>query len=269
MDDRVTMPDLEPENPDAAGPVRPYAFLLQPSAIQSASSFARYALEHFSVGRYATLFDPVNPVSLLQARAFENVVRKSGKVVAASVPLPEGDPGAAVRALRDATVEAVYICAAIGEERRGGKGRPRGPARGGPAGKPGVVLRRSPRGPGQRPTTPGSAWQCPPTTPGLPTSPLPIFERFGEKPRPGVVPGWDAAGLIIAAVRKAGTSAPPKVRDAIEQTTAFKALQGPLDMDRKTHRPAALPVAIMRIVRGQYLTAEARCLYKPGGARAP
>ena len=85
-------------------------------------------------------------------------------------------------------------------------------------------------------------------------------------PRPAVVPGWDAAGLIIAAVRKAGTSSPQKVRDALEQTTAFQALQGTLDMDRKTHRPALLPVAIMRIMGGAYVTVEPRYVHQ---ARVP
>ncbi len=111
VDDRVTTPELRPENPEEPGAVRRFSFLVQPSAIQSASALAEYCLERFTAGRYATLFDPVNPVSVLQARAFESVVRKSGKVVAASVALPEGDPGAALGLLRDESVEAVYICA--------------------------------------------------------------------------------------------------------------------------------------------------------------
>jgi ABC-type branched-subunit amino acid transport system substrate-binding protein len=82
-----------------------------------------------------------------------------------------------------------------------------------------------------------------------------------------VVPGWDAAGLIIAAVRKAGTTSAPNVRDALEQLTGFRALQGTFDMDRKAHKPAFLPVAIMRIMDGAYVTAEPRYVYKP--PRAP
>ena len=84
-----------------------------------------------------------------------------------------------------------------------------------------------------------------------------------KKPRPGVVPGWNAAGLVIAAVRKAGDSSPQKVRDALEQLTGHQALQGPIDMDRKTHRAAVLPVAGMRIVNDACVTVEARFLYKP------
>src|SRR5208337_3353553 len=90
-----------------------------------------------------------------------------------------------------------------------------------------------------------------------------FLSRFGEKPRPSVVPGWDAVGLIIAAVQKAGTSNPQNVRDALEQLTSFRALQGIFDMDMKTHKPAVLPVAIMRIVGGAYVTADPRYVYKP------
>jgi branched-chain amino acid transport system substrate-binding protein len=266
LDDRVTTPDLKPERPDDPGSARPYAFLIQPSAVQSASLFARYALEHFSVGRYGTLFDPVNPVSLLQARAFENVVRQSGKVVAASIPLPEGDPGAAVRALRDAGVEAVYICAAMEKNVAAAKAvresLPLAVRLGNQAWYTPFAERAGPAA--------DNAWFCMAVSPddaGLADIAPSFVSRFGEKPRPGVVPGWDAAGLIIAAVQKAGTSAPQKVRHALEQITAFKALQGPLDMDRKTHRRAAPTVAIMRIVRGEYLTADPRYLFKPARAR--
>lgn len=266
LDDRVTTPELKPENPDEPGSVRQYAFLLQPSAIQSATSFAEYALEHFNVARYATLFDPVNPVSVLQARAFENVVKKSGKVVAASAALPEGDPGAAMRTLLDAAVEAVYICASTEKNAAAAMAiREMMP----------LVVQLGNQawyGPlaEQAAAASENAWFCMSVSPddaGLADIAPAYAARFGEKPRPGVVPGWDAAGLIIAAVRKAGSSSPPKVRDAIEQMTAFKALQGPLDMDRKTHRPVFVPVAIMHIVGGACLTAEPRYLHKPARAK--
>jgi len=257
LDDRVTTPELKPENPDAPGPVRQYAFMLQPSAVQSASSFAAYALEHFSVARWATLFDPVNPVSVLQARAFENAVKKSGKVVAVSAALPEGDPAAAVRLLYDAAVEAVYICAATEKDAAAAKAvRAALPI----AVQLGNQAWYAPLAE-QAGAASENAWFSMPVSPddaGLADIAPAYVRRFGEKPRPGVVPGWDAAGLIIAAVRKAGSSSPPKVRDAIEQMTAFRALQGPFDMDRKTHRPVSLPIAIMHIVGGAYQTAEAR-----------
>jgi branched-chain amino acid transport system substrate-binding protein len=266
VDDRVTTPELKPENPDEPGSVRQYAFLIQSSATQSATSFANYALEHFTVGRYATLFDPMNPVSVLQARAFEGVVKKSGKVVAASAALPEGDPGATIRTLHDAAAEAVYICASTEKNAAAAKAirevLPIAVQLGNQAWYGSLA--------DQVAAASDSAWfwmAVAPDDAGLAEIAPAYMARFGEKPRPAVVPGWDAVGLIIAAVRKAGSSSPPKVRDAIEQMTAFRALQGPLDMDRKTHRPVFLPVAIMHIAGGACLTAEPRYLHKPARAK--
>jgi branched-chain amino acid transport system substrate-binding protein len=263
VDDRVTTPELRPENPEEPGAVRRFSFLVQPSAIQSASAFAEYCIERFTAGRYATLFDPVNPVSVLQARAFESVVRKSGKVVAASVALPEGDPGAALRLLRDESVEAVYICASSEKNEASARAvrevLPLAIQLGNAAWYEPVA--------GAAAVSDNAWFSMPvsPDDPGLADIAPAYVAKFGEKPRPGMVPGWDAAGLILAAVRKAGSSGPLKVRDAIEQMTAFRALPGLLDMDRKTHRPVLLPVAIMRITGGACLTAEARWVHK----RAP
>jgi branched-chain amino acid transport system substrate-binding protein len=269
-DDRVATPDLKPENPDPPGSARQFAFQLQASATQVGASFAGYAVEHFTMKRYATLYEAVNPVSVMQAHAFENVVRKSGKTVAASVVLPEGDMSTAVRALRDADVDAVYICGTAEQDAAAAKSLRAGVPQAvllvnqawyaaGTVGS-GAVFDESANG----------AWFCmavSPDDPGLAVI-APSFEtRFGEKPRTTVIPGWDAAGLVIAAVRKAGTANPLRVRDALEGMTAFQGLQGVFDMDRKTHRPALLPVAIMRFMNGAYATTEARYTYKP--ARAP
>jgi branched-chain amino acid transport system substrate-binding protein len=273
VDDRVTNPDMKLDSPEREGRARQFAFLVQPSATQAAGTFARYAAEHFVAKRYATVYDASNPVSALQAHAFENAIKASGRVVAASVALPEGDLAAPVRALRDAGIEAAYVCASTDKDVAAAKAIhddipgavllgnqawyvPQDGLDGGLA----AVFGRAGNG----------AWfwrAVSPDDPGLTDIAASFKARFGEKPRPGVVPGWNAAGLVIAAVRKAGDSSPQKVRDALEQLTGHQALQGPIDMDRKTHRAVVLPVAVMRIVNDAYVTVEARFLYKP--AKAP
>jgi len=96
----------------------------------------------------------------------------------------------------------------------------------------------------------------------------PLFtKRFGDALRLPAAAAWDAVGVILAAVRKAGTSSPPRVRDALEQANGFKVLQGTLDMDRRTHRPLLPAVAIMRILSGVYRTDTPRYVYRP--PRAP
>ncbi|MGO9310887.1 MAG: ABC transporter substrate-binding protein [Spirochaetia bacterium] len=259
IDDRVVIPGMKPENPEPAGAVRPFAFLVQPSATQAAAAFAGYVVEHFTMKRYATLYDPASPVSVLQARAFEGMLKKSGRTLAASVPMPEGDLASPLRALRDAAVEAVFVCASTEKNMAAAKGiaetLPRAVLLGNPAWY-------AP----QAASTGNNAWFWLPVSPndsGLGRIAPAYVSRFGEYPRPAMVPGWDAVGLIMAAVAKAGSSGPKEVGDALRQLTSFRALQGTLEMDRKTHRPAFLPLAIMRIVGDTYVTVEPRFVYKP------
>jgi branched-chain amino acid transport system substrate-binding protein len=287
MDDRVTNPDMKPEAPEPPGPVRQFAFLLQPSATQMGASFAGYAVTHFMMKRYATLYDMSNPLSVLQAHAFENIVRRSGIFIAASVALPEGDLAPVLHELRDAGVDAVYVCASTEKNAAAAKAireaLPQAVLLGNQAwyapstdtaGDARQAFGDAKSAFGDAKSAFGDAgnntWFCMPVSPddpGLASIAPSFLKRFGEKPRPAAVPGWDAAGLIIAAVRKAGTSNSARVRDALEQMTAYQALQGLINVDRKTHRPAAPAVAIMQIVNGAYVTAEVRYMYKP--PRAP
>jgi branched-chain amino acid transport system substrate-binding protein len=92
--------------------------------------------------------------------------------------------------------------------------------------------------------------------------------EYGELPRQSSLLGWDAAGLILSALAKAGAEDPRKVRDSLEVTAGWKALTGSLDMDRKTHRLGAPPIAIMRIRGGAYEAAELRYA-PPARALAP
>ena len=269
VDDRVTNPDMKPETLQRTGPVRQFSFLVQPSATQAAATFARYAVERFTVRRYATLYDPTNPVSLLQARAFENAVRTSGRVVAASVTLPEGDLTAPLRALQEAGIDAVYICASTEKNVAAAKAIREAIPQAVLLGNQAWYAPRSGLAGATETAFAGAvngAWfwmAVSPDDPGLAGIAPSFLARFGEKPRPAVVPGWDAAGLVIAAVRKAGNSSPQKVRDALEQLTVHQALQGPIDMDRTTHKAAFLPVAIMRIIGDAYVTVDPRFTYKP------
>ena len=263
LDDRVTNPDLAPENPERAGVVRPYAFLVQPSALQIASFIAAFATEHFLIQRYATLSDPANKVSVIQARAFESIVKKAGKVVSASLSMADGDFAALLPKIRAAGVDALFVCGSMDAN---------------------LIIAREAHDAGYQSLILGNqAWSAPlleqagyavtnvwfcagisPDDAGLADLGPRFSALFGDMPRPAVVPGYDAMGLVAAAVRKAGSSNPQKVRAALEQTTAYKCLTGQADMDKKTHRLSTLPVAIMRIVGGAYSSVETRYLPKVG-----
>ena len=55
-------------------------------------------------------------------------------------------------------------------------------------------------------------------------------QRYGDTPGPAAAAAWDAVAVVLAAVRKAGTSNPARVRDALELASGVKVLQGTLDM---------------------------------------
>ena len=262
IDDRVTTPDLKPDNLDRAGAVRKYAFLVQASAAQAAASLAGFAAARFPAYRYATLYDPVNPLSVLQARAFEAVIRSSRRQAAAFIAMAEGDQEPAVQDLRRSGAEAVYVCAAVEKDAEAAKAIR--------TALPAVLLLGNQAWGESLPSLAGEAasgaWFAAPCSgddPALAEIAPAFAERYGDVPRPAAAAGWDAVGLILAAVRKAGTSNPARVRDALEQTSGLKILSGTLDMDRKTHRPAFPPVAIMRIVGKEYRTEDPRYVYRP------
>jgi branched-chain amino acid transport system substrate-binding protein len=255
IDDRITNPELKPADLDSVGPVRQYTFQVQPSAMQMATLLALYSTHGLFLARYATLYDPSSVLSILQARAFEKAVRKAGKLIAVSVELPEGDPATPLKRIQEAKADAVFICcsveknAAVALEARAMAYRP-------------VLLGNlywhSPLLE-QAGEAADSAWFGMPVSPddaGLAELGDRLLARYGETPRQSMVPGWDAAGFIIAAIRRAGSTNPQKVRDALEQMRAYKGLAGVIEMGKKTHRPSLPSMAVMRILHGAYVTTE-------------
>jgi len=266
MDDRVVLPDLLPGAPDRTGGARRYAFLAQASAAQSASAMAAYAAERLAVSRYATLYDAARPLSVLQARSFESAVRRLRGQVVASVPLAETDLPAVAASLQKSGAEAVYICAMTESAARAARVvREAAPSM--------LLLGNRAWGPPMASiggAAVNGAWFTVPYAPDDPSM------RDLGRPMAAVSPddfqvsaasAWDAVSLILAAVRKAGTSNPARVRDALEQARGFKTLRGTFDMERSTHRPLNPVVAVMRIVDGAYLTDNPRYVLK--GSRTP
>jgi branched-chain amino acid transport system substrate-binding protein len=264
IDDRVTTPEMKPETPDAAGLLRQYAFLVQPSACQIAAGLAAYAAEHFPLRRYATLFDPSNAVSTMQARSFEYAVKKAGKVIVIAQELPPtvADYSQALAAVKKADVEALFVCGTAEENFDVAQEMKR------MAFRPALLGNQAWFSPmlDQAGDAADSAWFCmgvAPDDPALADLRAKFQAEYEDALRPAAVPAWDAAGLIIAALRKAGTDGPQRVRDALEQTAGYKAAVAQIDMDKKTHRLGGVTVAVMHIVSGRYQTVDPRYAPKP------
>jgi branched-chain amino acid transport system substrate-binding protein len=227
---------------------------------------ASYAVENFPLARVAALFDSSNAVAALQQRSFAYAARKAGKIVSGAVELPQGgeDLAAPLSKIRGMGVDAVFVCGSAEENAAVAlKAKDMGfwPALFGSQSwytSSGTPVNAAENG----------VWFCMGISPDD-RSLSDIGEKFraayGALPRPAVVPGWDAAALIVAAVRRAGSANPQKVHDAMEQMNRFSSLRGQLGMDRKTHRLAGHPVAVMKIAGGRFVTVEAR--YVPRAAR--
>jgi branched-chain amino acid transport system substrate-binding protein len=258
IDDRITTPEITPENADSLKLLRRFTFMVQPSAAYIAAAMAVYSAEHFPVKRVATLFDPSDPVSSLQERSFSYTMRKSGILVAGSAEMPQGgtDFAAPLARLKDMGCDAVFVCGSAAENTAvAAKVRAM-------AFNPALLGNQAwyvpdPRAGGAD----EGAWFCMGIAPddrALADIGARFKAEYGTEPRPAVVPGWDAAALVVEGVRRAGSSDPQKVRDALEQVSRFPSLRGPAEMDRKTHRLSGQPVAIMRVTGGRSVTVEAR-----------
>ncbi|HET6451981.1 MAG TPA: ABC transporter substrate-binding protein [Spirochaetia bacterium] len=262
MDDRVAIPEVNAENTEQAGKPRAFTFLVRASAMQTAQGLAWYVAERSALKRVATLYDPVDPVCVLQARAFEEALRQAGRTVAVSVPLPAGDLSEAVKTIGGANADAVYVCASeeadVSVARTVRQLLPQVMLLGNESWYPTLASLAG--------TAANAAWFSLPFSPNDPAVrdiASAFAARFGDVPRPAAVAGWDAVGVVMAAVRKAGSSSPASVRDALEQAAGFKTLQGQLDMDPRTHRPLSPYVAIMQIAGGSYRTVDARYRHRP------
>jgi branched-chain amino acid transport system substrate-binding protein len=74
-------------------------------------------------------------------------------------------------------------------------------------------------------------------------------ERFGETPDALAALGYDAANILFDAMRRAGTTEPAAVRDALAQTSNFPAVTGNITIDED--RNAVKSAVILRIVDGE------------------
>ncbi len=74
--------------------------------------------------------------------------------------------------------------------------------------------------------------------------------KYGEAPDDMAALGYDSAKILADAIKRAGTTDEPKLRDAIAATKDFKAVTGTISLDAQ--RNASKPVVIMTIENGQF-----------------
>lgn len=76
-------------------------------------------------------------------------------------------------------------------------------------------------------------------------------ERFNNRVPDGMAAlGYDGAYLLVDAIRRAGSTQPAAIRDALASTKDFAGITGRIDMD--AHRNASKPAAILTIKGGKF-----------------
>jgi len=73
--------------------------------------------------------------------------------------------------------------------------------------------------------------------------------KYGTDPDALAALGYDAAGMLISAIKTAGTTDSAKIREALENTKNFQGVTGVITVDPKTHNPVKSAV-IIKLVDG-------------------
>ncbi len=263
MDERVTTPDFDPEHPENPGRVNPYFFLLQPSAFQQAAMIAGYAIDELGLNTFAMLYSPANAYALYLAKGFEYYVKKRGKKIVGAFEFQAGDKDykSQLTRIKELNPDGLFICNYVTQNANAVK---------------------QARELGLKTTFLGNnSWYKPmdkvagaaadggyfPNNISMDDPTLkPFFEKYekeyGVEPRLHSFSGYDDVGFIIEAIKKAQSTDPQKVRDAMEATTEFKGLIGTIHIDPKTHRPVDLPMSILYFDGAQIKTARLKYLPK-------
>ncbi len=80
-------------------------------------------------------------------------------------------------------------------------------------------------------------------------------DRFDNRTPDGMAAlGYDAAYIMVDAIRRAGSTEPEKIRAALAATQAFDGVTGRIDMDKD--RNASKPAAILTIINGKFTYVE-------------
>jgi len=258
MDERVTTPDFKFEDPENPGRVNPYCFLLQPTCYQQSYMIAGFAIDELKMNSFAMLYTPSNSYSYMLAKGFEYYVKKRGKQMAGgpnSFEFQAGDLDykpqlTKVKALNP---DGLYIPNYVPENANAAKQAKE-------LGLKSVMLGNNswfePMDKVAGPAADGSYFplNISRDDPALKTFIDKYKAEYNELPRLHSFSGWDDTGFLLEAIKKAQSTDPQKIRDAMATTTKFEGLIGTINIDPKTHRPVGLKMSILKFEGDQIKT---------------
>jgi len=257
MDERVTTPDFDPDDPENPGRVNPYFFLLQPSAFQQSFMIAGYAMDELGLKTFAQLYTPSNAYALYLAKGFEYYVQKRGGRIVGNLEFQAGDVDykAQLTKIKELNPDGLYICNYVVQNANAVK----------QARELGVKSRFLGNNSWYKPMdkVAGTAadggvfpLNISPDDPSLKWYFNKYQAEYGQEARLHSFSGYDDMGFIIQAIERANSTLPDEVRAAMESTRSFEGIIGTINIDSSTHRPVGLEMSILRFDGAEIETAK-------------
>lgn len=261
MDERATTPGFDPERPERDLDANPYFFLTQPSAFEQSRIIAHYAVHELGLDTFAMLYSPGNSYSLYLARGFEHYLDKWDKEMLGGFEFQAGDSDykTQLTKIKELEPDGLYICNYLEQNANAVKQagelgldtvylgnnswyKPMDEVAGKAADGGYFVFSASPEDPSEEFQEFRSNYE----------------DEYGQEARQHSYSGYDDVGFIIDAIRRAESTDPEAIRDAMENTDSFEGILGTIDIDPETHRPVDLPLAILHYEGDEVKTAEVR-----------
>jgi len=264
MDERVTTPGFDPDNPERVIPPAEFFFLTQPSAFQQSRAIVCYAIHVLGMETFAMLYTPDNAYSLYLAKGFEHAVRYYGRQMLGTFQFREGDLDfrPQLTRVRELNPDGLFVNNYLVDNANAVR----------QARELGVRSRFLGNNSWYRPmdevagvAADGSYF---PMNFGVGNPRLQNFirayrARWGEDPRLHSFSGYDDIGIIIDAIRRAGSDDPRAIATALRNTRGYRGVVADITIDPQIHRPVDISMAILRFVGDQIETAEYEYIPRP------
>lgn len=215
---------------------------------------ANFARDNLKLERVAILRDVKNDYSIGLADAFRSAFTAKGGKIVVEQSYSQGDTdfSAQLTAIKGTDAQAIFVPGYYSEV--------------------GAIARTAERLGLKIPMLGGDGWDAPDLTkiggpalngsyfsnhfaPDVATPEAQKFvaefkARYGQEPTGLGALGYDAAGVLIDAMKRAGSADPKAVRDALAQTKDFQGVSGKITID--SNRNAQKSAVVLKIVDGKF-----------------
>lgn len=237
------------------GSPAPYMFLMQPSSVQYAEIIADYALTKLSLRNVAIFYDQSNAFAVSQVKPFMEYWEKNGGKIAIEQVYKKGDKDfkTQLSKMKESKADCIYAPNYIQDlvltlqqmDQIGWKV----PVLGGLDFAPPFTNLLSDSKVADKVYFANNYSD---TEPQLAKVREAYKKKYNEDPVNKVYLGYDKILIIADALKRAKSTDPVAVRDALEQTKDIQGTTGVITISPKTHQPIGLSMVMYAIEQGNY-----------------